>query len=421
MSPWPRQVDFARLVAPGDVITWGHGGAEPTALLSSLIEQRHGLGGRVRLFLTGVGLSELLRPEQADVFDFSGIGGLGTHGRLARAGCLDVVPVRYSDMPKLLQSGRLGIDVALVQASMPDSDGNISLGATVDLTHDVLACARLKIAEINPNVPFSLGNSLVSLDTFDACVYSEMPLVEAPQPAPAGPAERAIADRVVSLISSDSTVQLGIGSLALEVAKRLQRRQNLGIHSGIITDELMDLIVAGVADGSAKEIDAGRAVAGGLVGTRRLYDFVDHNPNVALRETSYVLSEEVLANFARFVSINSALQVDLSGQVNAESRSGYVAGAVGGQVDYVRAARRSAQGISIIALRSTTSAGESRIVTCLDRGVVTTARSEVDMVVTEHGMAELSGASLSERALRLVAVADPSHRRRLLDEMRQAT
>jgi acyl-CoA hydrolase len=324
-------------------------------------------------------------------------------------------------MPKLLRSGRLGVSVALVQASMPDADGNISLGATVDLTHDVLASARLKIAEINPNVPFSLGNSLVSLETFDACVYSEMPIVEAPPPARAGPAETAIADRVVSLIASDSTVQLGIGSLALEVAKRLQRRRNLGIHSGILTDELMDLIVAGAADGSAKEIDSGRAVTGGLVGTRRLYDFVDHNPEVALRETSYLLSEEVLANFGRFVSINSAFQVDLSGQVNAESRSGHVAGAVGGQIDYVRAARRSTQGISVIALRSTTSTGESRIVTGLDRGVVTTARSEVDLVVTEHGIAESAGASLTERALRLVAVADPSHRRRLLDELRRAT
>ncbi len=182
----------------------------------------------------------------------------------------------------------------------------------------------------------------------------------------------------------------------------------------------MDLIVAGAADGSAKEIDSGQAVTGGLVGTRRLYDFVDHNPRVALRETSYLLSEEVLSNFGRFASINSAFQVDLSGQVNAESRSGHVAGAVGGQIDYVRAARRSAQGISIIALRSTTSTGESRIVTCLDRGVVTTARSEVDLVVTEHGIAELSGASLTERALRLVAVADPSHRRRLLDELQRA-
>ena len=409
-SRWPTTLDFRQYVAPGDTIAWSHAGGEPQRLIAQLLDQRHGLGGRIGVFLTGVSFSEVLEPEHADVIQFTSIGGIGTHQRLARAGCLEVLPCRYSDLPGLISGNRVRIDVGLFSGSLPDADGRISLGPTMAVARDILAAARATIVEINPNVPYVLGDTLVDLSDFDAVTWSEEPLVAASAAGPLSAEAEQVCRNVAAFVPDRSTLQLGFGSVGRALPTFLGDHIDLGIHSAIITDELAALIDAGVATGAAKELDVGLAVAGELLGTGQLYRWADRNPELALRGSSYLLADDVLSAFDSLVSVNGALEVDLSGQVNAESRRGLHVGAVGGQVDFVRAAARSRNGTSIIAMQSTTSNKHSRIVPVLDRGVVTTARSEVEVVVTEWGAADLRGRSLRERARVLIGIAHPDHR-----------
>jgi acetyl-CoA hydrolase len=411
---WPTTLDFRRYLSPGDTVAWSHAGGEPQGLVAQLLEQRHALGGRIGVFLTGVSFSEILQPEHADVIQFTSIGGIGTHQRLARAGCLEVLPCRYSDLPGLIASNRVRVDVALFSGSLPDADGRISLGPTMGVARDILDTARVAILEINPNVPYVLGDTAVDPSEFDAVTWSELPLVSAPASTGALAAEtEQVCRNVAAFVPDRSTLQLGFGSVGRALPRFLGSHVDLGIHSAILTDEIADLIDAGIANGAAKEVDAGLAVAGELLGTERLYRFADRNPAMALRGSSYLLADDVLSRFETLISVNSALEVDLTGQVNAESRHGIHVGAVGGQVDFVRAAARSRKGASIIALPSTTTKHHSRIVPALDRGVVTTARSEVEIVVTEYGAADLRGRSLRDRAQALIEIAHPDHRAEL--------
>ena len=408
---WPRELDLSRLISPGDTIIWSHAGAEPTSLISQLIAQRHLFGGRISVFLTGVSFSETLQPEHADMIDFKSIGGIGTHARLARAGCLDVLPVRFSDMPRLIAEDRVHVDVAMFSGSLPDANGQISLGPTMAIALEVMKAARVKIVEINANVPFVLGDTLVNLSDFDEVIESDLALASSPSSTGTLSADAdQLCRNVAALVPDRCTLQVGFGSVGRALPRYLTGRKDVGIHSAILTDELIDLVEAGIVTGSAKETDVGISVCGELLGSERLYRFADRNPVVSLRSTSYVLSEEVLGSFQSLVSVNSALEVDLTGQVNAESRAGIHVGAVGGAVDFVRAAARSPRGASIIALQSTTSKHQSRIVASLDHGVVTTARSEVEYVVTEYGVADLRGRTIAERVKMLAAIAHPDHR-----------
>ena len=410
-TQWPRTVDLREHIHPGDVVVWSHAGGEPPGLVARLLEQRHEFGGNISVFLSGVSFSETLQPEHADVIRFVSIGGIGTHSRLARARCLDVIPCRFSDIPDLIATRRIPVDVAMFSGSLPDVDGRISLGPTMAIARELMDAARVSLVEINPHVPFVFGDTLVDIDQFDVVVESDATLVAAPAGRSSiSPTTRRLCENVATLVPDRATLQVGFGSVGRALPAFLADRTDLGVHSAIMTDELVELIDSGVITGAAKERDAGLVVCGELLGSPRLYRFADRNPNLALRSSSYLLSQQVLGEFSSLVSINSALQVDLTGQVNAESRDGVHVGAVGGAVDFVRAAARSQQGASIIALPSSTSDGRSRIVSALDRGVVTTARSEVEFVVTEYGVADLRGRPLSDRARALVSVAHPEHR-----------
>ncbi|HEY1973309.1 MAG TPA: acetyl-CoA hydrolase/transferase C-terminal domain-containing protein [Pseudonocardia sp.] len=406
---WSREIDLTEYVLPGDTVAWSHAGAEPRGVLAQLLDQRHKLGG-INAFLTGVSFGGALSPEHADVIGFRGIGGLGTHRALANAGVLDVLPCRYADLPRLIDDGTVRVDVVVVAGSLPDADGRLSLGPTVAVSHELLARARTTIVEINPNIPFVLGDTLVPIDAFDRIVYSELDPVVMPTPPAPTEGTRRICELIAELVPDGATTQMGIGSIAQGLPACLARHRHLGVHSAILTDGVMELIRSGVVDGSGKERDQGLAVGGELIGSSRLYEFAGRNPAIALHRSSDLLAEATLGSFDRLISINSALQVDLTGQVNAEAMGAVPVGAVGGQVDFVRGAARSRLGRSVIALPATTSAGVSRIVPRLDSGVVTTARSEVDRIVTEYGVAELRGATLSERARALIAIADPAHR-----------
>ena len=412
---WPTTLDFRQYVEPGDTIVWSHAGGEPQSLVAQLLDQRHDLGGRISVFLTGVSFSEVLTPEHTDVITFTSIGGIGTHQRLARAGCLEVLPCRYSDLPGLIKCNRVEIDVGLFSGSLPDADGRISLGPTMAIARDILAAARVSIIEINPNVPYVLGDTLVDLSDFDAVTWSEEPLVAAPAAGALSAEAEQVCRNVAAFVPDRSTLQLGFGSIGRALPHYLGDHVDLGVHSAIVTDELAALIDAGVATGAAKELDPGLAVAGELLGTAQLYQWADRNPALRLYGTTHLLAVDVLSAFDSLVSVNGALEIDLTGQVNAESRRGIHVGAVGGQVDFVRAAARSRNGTSIIAMQSTTTKNDSRIVPVLDRGVVTTARSEVEVVVTEWGAADLRGRSLRERAEALTRIAHPDHRAALAE------
>jgi acyl-CoA hydrolase len=395
-------------------VAWSHAGSEPIGLIAQLLEQRRRLGSDIKVLLYGVSYSGILRPEHADVLSFTSIGGLGTLAALAHGGCLDILPCRYSDLPRLVSSGVAAADVYMTVGSLPDEDGAISIGPTVALARDLLDAARTKIVEINPHVPYVGGDATVPLATFDAAVFSDRPLVSPPPPRAASPAVDAICAKVAKLIPDGATIQLGIGSIGQRLPQHLNGHRDLGVHSAVISDGIAELIQKGVATGKRKEVDNGLAVGGECLGSAALYDFVNRNEWVELRRASYVLSEDVLGSFDRLVSVNSALQIDLTGQVNAETRNGIHIGAVGGQVDFVRAAARAPHGVSIIALPSTTSSGQSRIVRRLDSGVVTTPRSEVGMIVTEHGIADLRGRPLGERTRMLIDIAHPDHRAELV-------
>jgi acyl-CoA hydrolase len=331
---------------------------------------------------------------------------------LSRQGRLEVIPCHYSALPRLFAEGRLPHDVGLVQVSPPDADGNCSLGVGVDYVSDAIKHTRVLIAEVNRRMPVTRGSAKVALSRFAAVCETDRPLLEAPDRQP-DDVERAIARHVAGLVEDGDTIQIGVGTLPSAVLAALSGHQDLGLHSGMISDGVVALVDKGVMTGRRKQIDAGALVTGAALGTTNLYERLADLP-VEFRPASYTHAPAVLAQLASLVSINSAIEVDLTGQVGAEVAGDTYVGAVGGQVDFSRAASLTGAR-SIIAIRSTTR-GRSTVKPILEFGVVTTARSDVDFVVTEHGIAGLRGATLEQRADRLIRVAAPEHR----DELTRA-
>lgn len=404
-------IDLSRHIRPGDGVIWGQGTGEPMTLTEALVDQRAALGG-VSVFL-GASFSDTIRPEHADHLHLYGTGGIGTNARLARAGVLDVLPVHVSAIPHLIETGRIRVDVALVQVSPAGPDGRHSLGLVADYLGNAVARARTVLAEVNDRVPRTLGSAWVEPSRFAALVEtSREPLTVASSPPSA--IERRIAERVVDLVPDGAVVQLGIGSVFGALGEALEGRRNLSIHAGVVGDWVVGLTRSGAVTNLSKPFDRGVSVTGALFGTRVLYDFAHENPGLELRPLTYTHDPSLLARMERLFAVNSAVEVDLTGQVNAETVGGVNVGAVGGQVDFVRAAMLSPGGRAVIALPATAARGRiSRIVARLGDGVVTTPRSDADLVVTEHGTADIRGVPLRERARRLIAIAEPAFRDQL--------
>jgi acyl-CoA hydrolase len=312
----------------------------------------------------------------------------------------------------MIEQGLIGCDVAFVQVSPPDADGNHSFGLINDFVQAAVAKARVVIAEVNERVPFTLGDAVLPAARIDCAVHVARMPVEVP-PAKITETDLAIAKIVAGYIADGTVLQVGIGATPDAILRLLHDRRDLGVHSGMIGDGLVDLVEAGVITNALKPIDAGVSITGALIGTRRLYEFVERNPKIGMRGSSYTHSDATLSRLTRLVTINSAMEVDLTGQVNAEQSGDQYLGGTGGQVDYVRAGSRSRGGRSIIALPATAKGGKISRVTAALSGPVTTARSEADVIVTEFGAAELKGKTLAERARRLVAIAHPDFREEL--------
>ncbi|MFF7647156.1 acetyl-CoA hydrolase/transferase C-terminal domain-containing protein [Streptomyces canus] len=399
------RLDLARHIRAHDMVVWGQASAEPRTLTELLLAQR-GRIGPLRCFV-GIPAESALTLETSDGLDVHSYCGSGTNAALQAAGRLDVVPVHYSTLPRMLSAGPLRADVVLVQVSPPDERGRHSLGLADDYFSAALDTARVVIAEINDQVPYTYGARTIGADEWTAAIHTS----RTPGRMPAGRITeqiRAAAKQVAGLIQDGATLQFGIGALPDAVLTELHDRRDLGIHSGILNDSAMRLIEDGVVTGERKTIDRGVAVAGLLAGSERLFRFAHRNPRLLLRNTAYTHAPEVLAASHQLVAVNSAIEVDLTGQVNAETAAGRYVGAVGGAVDFLRGASRSPGGLPIVALPST-AAGRSRIVARLS-GPTSTPRSEPLIVVTEHGVADLRGLPVSARIERMLAVADPAHR-----------
>ena len=406
----PKALDLKEFLRPGDSIVWGQACGEPTTLVEALIAQAEGIAGLSAFAATS--FSGLLDVAAAEKVALSSMGAIGALRTLTAAHRLAVRPCHVSQVGPLIEQGLIGCDVAFVQVSPPDADGNHSFGLINDFIHVAVAKARVVIAEVNERVPFTYGDMVLPASRIDCAVRVSLTPVEL-MPAEILETDRRIAQIVAGYIEDEAVLQVGIGGVPDAILRLLHDRRDLGIHSGMIGDSVLDLIEAGVVTNARKPMDAGISVTTSLIGTKRLYEFAHRNPQIAVRSSVYTHDAAVLSRLPRLVSINSAVEVDLTGQVNAEQSGAHYLGGTGGQVDFVRAGSRSPGGRSIIALPATAKGGKVSRVTVDLSGPVTTARSEVDVIVTEFGAAELKGQTLAERTRRLIAIAHPDFREQL--------
>jgi acyl-CoA hydrolase len=402
-------LELSQFLKAGDHIVFGQACGEPTSLIEALIGQGAATGNLSAFIATS--FSGIFTPETADAFALSSMGAIGALRSMTKAGKLSVIPVHVSQIGPLITAGIIRCDVAMIQVSPADADGNHSLGLVGDYVQAAVAKARLVIAEVNDQVPYTPGET-IHASKIDVAVHVSRPPVEV-QAAKISETDEAIARNSAQFIGDGSVIQTGVGAVPDAILRLLHDRKDLGVHSGMLGDGLVDLVEAGVITNARKAIDKGVSINGALIGTKRLYDWAHQNKAIRMRSTAYTHDAAVLAQLDRLVTINSALEVDLTGQVNAEQTGAAYMGGTGGQVDFVRAGARSAGGHSIIALSATAKGGTlSKIVPTLS-GPVTTARTEVDVIVTEFGAAELKGQSLAERSKRLVAIAHPDFREEL--------
>jgi acyl-CoA hydrolase len=398
-------LDLARYIEPGDTVTWGQACAEPLTLTEALAEQRQRLGG-VRCF-TGVSSSPALRPENCDYLSFVSYTAAGANRALRAAGLLDILPSHYSELPQILADGPLRADVLFLALPPAGPNGTFGPGLGADYLAALIGRVPTVIAEVNDQLPEIGWDRRLSRNQIDVIVHTSRPPAEYPE-VPASDAEAVIASHVAGLIPDGATIQLGIGSLPSAVVRMLRGHRDLGVHSGLITDGVAELIEAGAVTGARKSVDRGLAVAGFLMGTRALIARASAGTSIQLRDTRYTHDHAVLAAQHRLVAINSATEVDLTGQANIETAAGRYVGGVGGAADFLRGAARSPGGIPVLALPST-AGSVSRVVASLS-GPVSVARADTGVVVTEYGVADLRGLTLAQRRERMLAIAHPAHR-----------
>ncbi len=419
-----RIVDPSEAVAgieSGQQIYVHSAAATPSVLLDALVARAADLRDVrvVHFHLEGPGPH--LQPEMAAHFRHRALF-IGPNARAAvNDGRAEYIPAFLSDAPSFFRRGILPLDAVLVNVSRPDRHGYCSLGTSVIAMPAAIRSATTVIAQLNRSMPRTLGDTFVHINDIDLGVEVDVP----PYTLDLGPisdVEQRIGEHVADLVPDGATVQMGIGAIPSAVAARLDGKRDLGIHTEMMTDVVLDLVEAGVVTGAAKEVDRGTIVATFMLGTERLYDWADDNPQVQLRSADYTNDTSVIRMFGKMVAINSAIEIDLTGQVCADSIGSRLYSGVGGQMDFVRGAALADEGRAIIALPSTASGGTiSRIVPFLRQGAgVVTTRAHVETIVTEHGVAEMHGRSIPERARALIAIAEPAFRDELAEEARRA-
>ncbi|MBD9417186.1 acetyl-CoA hydrolase/transferase family protein [Pseudomonas sp. PDM16] len=408
----PDTFDLSPLIRPSDTVLWGQANAEPLPLTTALMAQRQRIG-RFRVML-GIANSSTCRPEHADCIDFLAYCGAGANRELANAGVLDILPCHYSQLPQMIRSGALRIDVLLLQLAPADSNGRYSLSLAHEYLLPALDTARVVIAEVNQQAPRTFGERTLGADDIDYILHTDRAPLENP-PSRIREADAQIAWHIAGLVEDGATLQMGIGAIPDAVLGALADHQDLGVHSGSLGDGVAQLMQSGAITNARKSLDRGVSVGGILLGSRLLHDFAHDNPAILLRSTAYTHDPDVLAAQSRLVAINAAVEVDLSGQVNSEVAAGSYIGAVGGALDFLQGARRSRGGLPIIALPST-AGSTSRIVARLN-GPATIPRSEAGLIVTEFGIADLRGKTMKERLQAMLDIASPQHQDQLEREL----
>lgn len=401
-------------IRSGDRIYIQPGCATPEDLVRALLGRARELQNVEIIHLKTLGCADYSHPQYEGIFRAVGLF-IGENVREAVCdGRADYMPIFLHEIEGLFESGECLLDFVFLQVSPPDKFGYVSLGVGVDCTLTAARQARYVIAEVNPNMPRSLGQSFLHVSELDKIVEVNHPLPEL-HAEPATAVQMRIAENVASLIPDEATLQLGIGAVPDAVLQCLTNHNNLGLHTEMFSDGVIPLIEKGVMNGAANTLHPGKLVAGFVLGTRRLFDFIDDNPLFEFHPIKYINDPFVISRNRRMVAVNSALQVDITGQVCSDSIGTKPYSGFGGQVDFIRGAARSEGGKPIIALPSTARLGTiSRIAPMLDPGAgVVTSRADVHYVVTEHGVAYLHGKTLRERALALIRIADPAFRDQL--------
>jgi len=405
-----------KYVNSGDNIFIGTGCGEPQALTSALLNASDRLVDTQILHFLNLGEKFGVRKGEPDLFRHNAFF-IGTSVReLVHQGQCDYTPIILSEIPDLFKSGRVHNDVALIQVSPPDKHGFCSFGVSVDIVKPITECSKIVIAEINPQMPRTLGDSFIHVDAFDGFIINDTPVLEFDYGEITEVHER-IGNHVAKLIEDKSCLQMGIGSIPNAVTSSLEDKKDLGVHTEVFSDGIVDLIDAGIITCAAKNQHSGKIIASFVMGKRKLYDFVDNNPFVEFHPVDYCNDPFIIAKNDKQIAINAAISVDLTGQVNADSIGYKFYSGIGGQLDFMRGAGRSRGGKPITVLPSTTKDGEkSRIIPSLDEGSgVVITRGDVHHVATEYGVVNLHGKTVRERVMAMISIAHPKFRERLLE------
>lgn len=408
--------EAVKKVNSGDRVFLHGSAATPVPLVKALLDRHQELNDVELVSITTLGDIDFDNPAYKGHFFFNSLFVSANTRAVVNGDNGDYVPVFLSQIPQLFRKNILPIDVAIVQVSPPDHHGYCTLGTSVDIAKAAVETAKHVIAQVNPKMPRTHGDGFIHISKINDLVLHDEDLPELDYSAKTTSAIETIGKNVASLIEDGSTLQMGIGSIPDQVLKNLTNHKHLGIHTEMLSDGVIPLIKKGIIDNSRKKLNIGRSVTGFMAGTRKLYDFVNDNPSIRVMDISYVNDTSVIRQNPKVIAINSAIEIDLTGQVCADSIGTYQFSGIGGQMDFMRGASLSEDGKPIIALPSTTSKGGSRIVPFLKEGAgVVTTRGHVHWVVTEFGMVNLFGKSLKQRAKALIEIAHPDHRE-LLDK-----
>ena len=404
-------------IKSGDRVFLSGNCSVPQILLSSLVDYAPKLENIEIIQALTIGPADYVSPEMEGHLRVNTIFVSANNRAAVNKGQADFTPVLLSEFPLLFRDGHLPLDVALVHLSPPDNYGFCSIGIEVGLTKSAAEAAKIVIAEVNQQMPRTLGDSFIHISKLDYIVSVDYPLAEMKMSdEKTSEVADKIAEFIAELIPDGATMQMGIGAIPDAVLKHLFEKKDLGIHTELFSDGVIDLVEAGVLTNSMKTLHPGKIIAGFVIGTRRLYDWVDDNPLIEFHPTEYVNDPFIIAQNDRMVALNSAIEIDLTGQVCADSIGPKIYSGVGGQFDFIYGASRSREGVPIIALPSTAK-NFSRIVSMLKPGAgVVTTRNHVHYVVTEYGIADLFGKTIRQRAHNLINIAHPKHREELTRE-----